>query len=306
MNRKKQLEQIFLKQNPAAPPHFELLFFLEKEFIGIDRNAINQGDYSYDFLVDKDIEIKTYLVEELGWAAVYGSSLFTGLDSINHIRTVKEKLGKKAFVFAFNGDGVFWMPSGADIMDFVVMLFERPDQMHQKAKEKLEKAKELAVKQRDAGADFIIQNSDFGFNSGPFISPTHFKEFVTPYMTEFVRFVHDLGLPIILHSDGNINDILDQIYSTGIDGYQSVDPQGHMDIKQVRKDYPDWILMGNVPCNLLQDDDESKIRQAVRECMELGGVGKPYIFSTSNCIFEGMPAENYKIMLDEYERVCRL
>jgi len=37
--------------------------------------------------------------------------------------------------------------------------------------------------------------------------------------------------------------------------------------------------------------------------MTHGGVGKPYIFSTSNCIFEGMPPEIYKIMLDEYNRI---
>jgi hypothetical protein len=38
--------------------------------------------------------------------------------------------------------------------------------------------------------------------------------------------------------------------------------------------------------------------------MEDGGIGKPYIFSTSNCIFDGMPCESYRIMLDEYRRLC--
>ena len=97
--------------------------------------------------------------------------------------------------------------------------------------------------------------------------------------------------------------ILDQLYSTGLDGYQSVDPQGHMDIKEVRELYPDWILMGNVACNMLQDTDKEKIQESVRYCMTHGGIGKPYIFSTSNCIFDGMPPESYKIMFDEYNRI---
>ena len=100
------------------------------------------------------------------------------------------------------------------------------------------------------------------------------------------------------------SEILDQIHSTGIDGYQSVDPQGHMDIKEVREQYPDWILMGNVACNMLQDTDEAKIRESVRYCMTHGGIGKPYIFSTSNCIFNGMPPESYRIMLDEYRKMA--
>jgi hypothetical protein len=29
---------------------------------------------------------------------------------------------------------------------------------------------------------------------------------------------------------------------------------------------------------------------------------KPYIFSTSNCIFNGMPTESYRIMLNQYQR----
>jgi uroporphyrinogen decarboxylase len=118
-----------------------------------------------------------------------------------------------------------------------------------------------------------------------------------------VETIHALGKRAILHSDGCLNLILDQIHSTGIDGYQSIDPQGHMDIQTVRRQYPDWLLMGNVSCALLQDTNEQKIRQAVQYCMTYGGVGKRYIFSTSNCIFKGMPPESYRIMLDEYRRM---
>ena len=115
--------------------------------------------------------------------------------------------------------------------------------------------------------------------------------------------MHDHRLPVIMHSDGNLNVILDQIHATGVDGYQSVDPQGGMDIRGVREKFPDWILMGNVNCAMLQETDEPAIRESVRNCMRHGGVGKRYIFSTSNCIYPGMPPESYRIMLDEY-RAC--
>jgi len=62
--------------------------------------------------------------------------------------------------------------------------------------------------------------------------------------------------------------------------------------------------MGNVACNMLQDANEEKIRESVRYCMKHGGIGKRYIFSTSNCIFPGMPPESYRIMLDEYDRIA--
>jgi uroporphyrinogen decarboxylase len=304
-NNKRQLELILNRQKPAYPPHFELVFFLEKEYLGFDRAAFNQGDPSSEAAADKDLQTKTFLVEKLGWSAVYGCSLVKNVDRFSQTRRLKKELGSKTLIFDFNGDGVFWMPTGNEMMDFVVKLFEQPKEMHTEARQKLEAAKKMAKQQRDAGVDFLVQNSDFGFNSGPFISPDHFAEFVTPYMTEFVGFVHELGLPVILHSDGNINKILDQLYSTGVDGYQSVDPQGFMDIKAVRDQFPDWILMGNVACNLLQDVDEPKICESVRYCMQYGGIGKRYIFSTSNCIFEGMPPQSYELMLEEYRRLLQ-
>jgi uroporphyrinogen decarboxylase len=125
-----------------------------------------------------------------------------------------------------------------------------------------------------------------------------------PYLAELVETAHDLGMKLILHSDGCLTQILDQIHNTGIDGYQSVDPQGFMDIRKVREQYPDWLLMGNVECSMLQGADETLIRESVRYCMRHGGIGKPYIFSSSNCIFHGMPVQSYKIMLDEYRRLC--
>jgi uroporphyrinogen decarboxylase len=78
-----------------------------------------------------------------------------------------------------------------------------------------------------------------------------------------------------------------------------------MDIKKVRERFPDWILMGNVNSGMLQFSDEKKIRSSVQYCMKYGGVGKRYIFSTSNCIFEGMPPESYYIMLDEYRKILK-
>ncbi|MCL2775690.1 MAG: uroporphyrinogen decarboxylase family protein, partial [Oscillospiraceae bacterium] len=106
------------------------------------------------------------------------------------------------------------------------------------------------------------------------------------------------------HSDGDLRLILDQLVSTGLDGYQSIDPQGHMDIAEVKKSYPDLILMGNVQTSLLQDTDDALIRKSVRYAIESAKPGGRYIFSTSNCIFKGMPLESYHIMLDEYEKLA--
>jgi len=309
MTNKQRLDTLLHGGIPDVPPHFELLFQIEQEYFGMDVGAVKARSYGSEAAYTASleqfyIEVRRRLIEECGWAAVPPLTYDLGYVDYGHLTRLKQAIGDRALVWDWNGEGVYWMPSGTDIMDFVIMLFERPEEMHTNARKKCDAAKELATRQADAGVDFLIMNSDFGFNEGPFISPEHFQQFVTPYMTEIVEHVHNLGLPIILHTDGDIRKILDQLVGTGVDGYQSIDSQGHMDIQAVRAAYPDWLLMGNVPCNLLQDADEADIRAAVRHCMQYGGIGKRYIFSTSNTIFPGMPPQSYRIMLDEYRRLC--
>ena len=294
MTGKEKLETILNGKIPDSPPHWELVFQIEKEMFGMDRESISEAD-----LPSFQLDIYHRLVDEYEWAAIRGGY------ELDEIERTKKAMGHKALIPAYEGDGVFWMPSGENMMDFVVRLFERRSELHAEARQKCDKAKLFFKQAIDAGADFFVLTYDFGYNDAPFVSPDHFADIVTPYLTEIVETIHDLNKKVILHSDGCIKQILDQIYSTGLDGYQSVDPQGHMDIKEVRERYPDWILMGNVACNMLQDTNEEKIQESVQYCMTYGGVGKPYIFSTSNCIFEDMPPESYKIMFEEYNRILK-
>ena len=298
MKPKERLQLVLDGLAPPSPPHWELVYQIEDKVFGLER----PGDRGEDDEIRLNIELMTKLVETYQWAAVYPAKAGK-VTSLKGITELKKELGSQALVVAFEWDGVFWMPPGDKFVDFTVMLFEKPEELHRLAREKCHRAKTRVTRQADAGADFIVLAYDFGFNAGPFISPNHFGQFVAPYLTEIVSAIHAQGLKVILHSDGDLRLLLDQLYSTGLDGYQSVDPQGSMDIKQVRADYPDWILMGNVKSSMLQDTVEDEIRASVQYCMKYGGIGKRYIFSTSNCIFPGMPVESYEIMLDEYRRI---
>ena len=302
---KRRLELLLEGEIPDLPPTWELVFQIHETFFGMKPHSeIRNATYASDddkrqAVWQHDIDIYERCVEELGWAAIPGSY------NPEELKFRKETIGDRALVVGFEGEGVFWMPNGNEMMEFAVRVYEKPEEIQAEARAKCERAKETFKRHVDAGADLLLGTWDFGFNDAPFVSPEKFSEIVTPYMAELVDCAHSLGKKLIMHSDGCLTKILDQIHGTGIDGYQSVDPQGYMDIKEVREQYPDWLLMGNVACNMLQDTDDGKIRDSVRYCMEHGGIGKPYIFSTSNCIFKGMPVDSYKIMLDEYQQLCR-
>jgi uroporphyrinogen decarboxylase len=290
---------------PDVPPHWELVYQIGKETFGLHPGQVDQQTWPDAVAkgrarMDIHNEISLRLIEEREWAVALPPNPYDPAT----VAYARQKLGSRVLVPGFEGSGIFNTFNWQQIMEFVEKLCDRPAELHAEARAKCDQAKQAFRRLVDAGADFLVGTYDCGFNDGPFISPDHFAEFVTPYLTELVQEAHDLKRVLIMHSDGCLTRILDQIHSTGVDGYHSVDPQGHMDIKTVREQYPDWLLMGNVACNLLQDTDEARIRESVRYCMTHGGVGKRYIFSTSNCIFPGMPPRSYDIMLDEYRQMC--
>ena len=111
----------------------------------------------------------------------------------------------------------------------------------------------------DAGAEFIHIVNDVAFNSGPFISPTQFSEFITPYLIRQVDYIKKRGAIPFVHSDGNITPILDDYLLLEAACFQSVDPMAGMDIAETKKRcYGKMALMGNVQCNLLQDVERYK------------------------------------------------
>lgn len=309
MNGRERLQAVFNNRIPDKVPHFELVFQIPEEAFGLSwptKEEMDKASFAErEIYLNRYFELCEKIIDRYDWAAIQLPLNLNGYFNGKVMPEGRKRFGNKVMIYDFNGQGTFWMLPGDEMMNFAVRLYEDPTGLHIEAKRKRDESIELAKKQVDQGADFICINSDYGYNRGPFISPVMFSEFITPYLTEIVDAIHQLGVKAILHSDGDLRLILDQLTSTGLDGYQSVDPQGHMDIAEVKRIYGNQlILMGNVQASLLQKVDESLIRESVRYAITNGKPGGKYIFSTSNCIFQGMPLESYHIMLDEYHKLA--
>lgn len=308
MTEKQRLQCVMRGEIPDKVPHFELVFQIPEEAFGLSwptgEEIAKASPKEREFAFERWFEINERILDRFHWAAIAAPADGYGFRK-GMLAEAKKRLGDRALIYDWNGDGVFWLMNGADMMTFSVRMYEEQEDLHREAREKCEASKKLAKEQVDQGADFICINSDFAFNTGPFISPEKFNEFVTPYLTEIVDYIHSLGVKAMLHSDGNLNKILDQLISAGIDGLQSIDPQGHMDIAEVKKKYGDKLfLMGNIHTAKMQSTNEEEIRGFVRYSMAHGKPGGRYILSTSNCIFKGMPLSSYLVMLDEYEKLA--
>jgi uroporphyrinogen decarboxylase len=152
--------------------------------------------------------------------------------------------------------------------------------------------------------DCLFLCSDYCYNTGPFLSPDMFAEFVQPYLYKIIDAARQDGLYTIKHTDGNIMPILSQLVECRPHAIHSLDPMAKVDIRTVKDLVGDRVcLCGNVNCALMQTGTDAEVIASAEYCLEYGKPGGGYIFCTSNVPFKGLPPSRYALILDVWRRL---
>jgi len=288
-------------------PHFELVFFLTMEAFG-KVHPSHRSYHQWDQMEEGERELHRRDMADLyiRTAEKYEhSAIFlhpnpgTEDETFRLIDLVRRKSGDRYFLM-MHGDATYGIPSGDEMEDFSVRLAEEPGSMKAGAAAEVDRALAYAQRlSRHGGLDGFALCSDYCFNTGSFLSPAMFSEFVTPFLARLVKGYRDMGFYTIKHTDGNIMPILDQLVQAGPHALHSLDPQGGVDIAKVKKIAGDRVcLIGNVNCGLMDTGTDGEIAGSARYALRHGMPGGGYIFSTSNCIYTGMRLSRYEAILN--------
>ncbi len=152
---------------------------------------------------------------------------------------------------------------------------------------------------KEAGVDIIVMNGDLAGEETTLMSPDNYREYIKPYHAEIVQHVHDEGLLIVKHTDGNMWPILDDFLEVGFDGLHPIQPQC-MDIGETKQYVAGKAcILGNIDCrNLLVFGSEEEVEQAVKNTIEVAAPGGGYIIASSNSIHPSVKPENYIAMVN--------
>lgn len=301
------------KQPPGRVPHFELVFYLTMEAFG---RIHPQQRYYYQWdqmsRTERDLHIRDMADLHIQTARKYEHSaiffhdppFFDHDDDILRILdSIREQSGMDYYL-TMHGGATFGVPSGEEMVEFSVKLAEHPQQLKDEAERMVDKQLARVGKFHKHGVlDGYTLCTDYCMNNGPFLSPAMFDEFVMPYLTRLIAAYREMGFYTMLHTDGNIMPILDRLVAAGPHALQSLDPQGGVDIAEVKRLVGKKVcLMGNVSCAMLQTGTDEQVIEAARYALKHGMPGGGYIFSTSNCIYTGMPLRRYELMLDVWRK----
>jgi uroporphyrinogen decarboxylase len=254
-------------------PHYELVFYLTMEALG--RVHPLQRDYSQWLqMEEKERELHRHDMADLYIATAEHyehSAIFvhpnpgTFEECARLIHLIREKAGDRFFLMK-HGDVTLGIPDGREMYEFSYRLVDEPDQVKAEAAQRVEQALEKAERQRQLGGlDGFALCTDYCSNSGPFLSPNQFSEFVAPYLAELIRGYRDLGFYTIKHTDGNLMPIIDQLVESNPHALHSLDPQAGVDIAEVKRRYGNRVcLIGNVNCGLMDSGTEEQVIESAR------------------------------------------
>lgn len=288
-------------------PHFELVFFLTMEAFGkVHPSHRNYGQWLQ--MEEKERELHRRDMAALYIAAAERfehSAIFlhpnpaSEEETLRLIDIVREMSGDRYFVM-LHGDATYGVPGGEGMVEFSYRLADEPETVKRHAEAMVDGALDRAARLRDhGGLDGFALCSDYCLNTGPFLSPAQFGEFVAPCLARLIAGYRGMGFYTIKHTDGNILPILDQLVQADPHALHSLDPQGGVDIAEVKARYGDRVcLIGNVNCGLLDTGTDEEAAASARYALRHGMPGGGYVFSTSNCIYTGMRLSRYEQMLD--------
>jgi len=302
-----------LEHKPLAGrvPHFELAFYLTMEAFGKlhpDHRTFGQ----WDQMEERERQLHRSELAEvyIMTAERYEHSAILLHPSPNRpeemlrlVELVRGKTGDRYFLMA-HGDATYSITGAAQMEQFAIRLHDEPAQVKREAEAMVERQLAVAEQLRRAGGlDGFALCADYCFNTGPFMSPGQFSEFVTPYLARLIQAYRDMGFYAVKHTDGNIMPILDQLVQAGPHAIHSLDPQAGIDIAGVKRLVGKEVcLIGNVNCGLLDSGTDEECIDSARYCLEHGMPGGGYVFSTSNCIYTGMRLSRYELILDVWRR----
>lgn len=145
----------------------------------------------------------------------------------------------------------------------------------------------------------LIYNDDWGFKTQTMFSPEMLRTYVFPWCEKIAEAIHAKGKPVILHSCGNLDEVMDDIIDKmKFDGKHSFEDN----IIPVEKAYKKWgqriAILGGIDLDFLVNSTVSKIMTRAKNLVDSGAKSGSYALGSGNSIPDYVPVKNYLAMLE--------
>jgi uroporphyrinogen decarboxylase len=155
----------------------------------------------------------------------------------------------------------------------------------------------------EAGLPGAVYSDDLAYRSGPMLNPKLLDSLYGDGYRRLTRTAHDLGMKLVIHSCGNVYDLLPWFADCGFDGVHALEPTAGVELKKAKEIIGDRLcLLGNVDVtHILVDASKDEVFEAIRQSIADAGMGGGYIVAPTNSHPE-ISVQRLRWMLEAVEK----
>ena len=201
-------------------------------------------------------------------------------------------------------DGFFYFPRTLfGIEEHLFAFYDKPELMHRMNQDQADFINYIIDEVSETiQPDFMTFAEDMSYNLGPMLSEEMFDEFLLPYYRQTVPRVEEAGIIPIVDTDGQLEAMIPWLKRAGIRGALPLERKAGVDINRVRKNYPDFLIIGAYDKMVMSVSEQAMREEFERllPAMRSGG----YIPSVDHQTPPEVSLDNYRTYLKLLEEYC--
>ena len=147
--------------------------------------------------------------------------------------------------------------------------------------------------------DGIWLTCDLGYRNGLLFSPRHYDEQLRPTMRRLFQYFRGQGLPVILHSCGDVRDLIPRFIEDGLTCLQPLEVKAGMDVLALKKEYGrDLSFMGGIDVRAMADPNPAVIEEEIAGKITQAKVGGGYVYHSDHSVPNNVSLQQYRRVLE--------
>ncbi len=197
------------------------------------------------------------------------------------------------------------------IENLFIAFYEKPEQIHKLLERISDYIMEILqnIQKYKGKIDGFYFGDDWGTENSLWVSIKTFREFFKPRYKEIISKVHSLGMDVWLHSDGRINEVIEEFIAIGLDVVNIQSPHV-LGIEEISRRYSGRIafnctvdLQKTLPfASKREIENEAKMLIEKWGTPEGGFIGTDYGATQEDHIAIGVSKERVCWMLEAFRR----
>jgi uroporphyrinogen decarboxylase len=145
----------------------------------------------------------------------------------------------------------------------------------------------------------VYMGDDWGQQKGLIMGPKLWAKFIKPGMAKMFEKIKSKGKYVLLHSCGDLSDILPDLVDIGLDAYNTVQPEIY-DLEKIKREYgKDLTFYGGISTQqFLPYASADEVRKLTRDMIAKMGDGGGYILSPTHSVPADVPVKNIIAMVE--------